>query len=122
MGMANTNQIYARLTGVGVVATTNYAAGIAWEYEINSKTDWFLPSRYELNELCKYARTQITGNTATLCDTSGTIRSGFSTDEYWSSSESAGTNAWFQNFSTGGQNSRPKTYNTLRVRPVRAFG
>jgi hypothetical protein len=51
MGMSNTNHIYARLTTVGGVATTDYAAGIAWAYTNNSKTDWFLPSKNELTQL-----------------------------------------------------------------------
>ena len=125
MGMANTNQIYARVSncgGVGGALTSAYAAGIAWAYYYNSKTDWHLPSKDELNELCKYARTQTTGDTAVICANTGTIRSGFSTATYWSSSESDLFVAWYQNFFTGGQSNYNYKYNTYRVRPVRAFG
>jgi hypothetical protein len=121
MGMANTNQIYARVSNGGAL-TSAYAAGIAWAYDNNSKTDWHLPSKDELNELCKYARTQTTGDTAVICANTGTIRSGFSTATYWSSSESDLFVAWYQNFFTGGQSNYNYKYNTYRVRPVRAFG
>ncbi len=123
MGMANTNQIYARLTTAGGVATSSYAAGVAYAYSNNSKTDWFLPSKAELNELCKYAKTQTTGVTGTDCAETTTMRSGFSTDrEYWSSSEdSVYINAGIsQDFYYA---YRGAVYKTVAwyVRPVRAF-
>ena len=118
-GMPNTEGFAGRLAGYPS-NSTNFAAGVAWAYTNNSKTDWFLPSKNELNELCKYARTQTTGNTATLCDTSGAIRSGFSTDFYWSSSEFGANIAWFQDFASGLQDDDNKSY-TNYVRPVRAF-
>ena len=118
-GMPNTEGFAGRLAGYPS-NSTNFAAGVAWAYTNNSKTDWFLPSKNELNELCKYARTQTTGNTATLCDTSGAIRSGFSTDFYWSSSEYAVNLAWFQDFASGLQDDDNKSYTNF-VRPVRAF-
>jgi len=46
---------------------------------------------------------------------------GFSTDNYWSSSENDANNAWNQNFNNGNQNNNNKN-NTNYVRPVRAFG
>jgi hypothetical protein len=103
-GMANTNQIYARLTTAGSVATANYAAGVAWAYTNNGKTDWHLPSKDELNQL--YLQQAIVGS--------------FSADYYWSSSEYSATLAWRQYFLNGLQNPNLKTL-TLRVRPVRAF-
>jgi hypothetical protein len=120
-GMANTNQIYARLTTAGSVATANYAAGVAWAYTNNGKTDWHLPSMDEQGELCKYARQQTTGNTSVRCAPSGTLRSGFSAATYWSSSEhKTFYQAWQQGFNHGLQSTISKTA-TLRVRPVRAF-
>jgi hypothetical protein len=129
MGMANTNQIYARLTTAGGVSTANYAAGIAWSYENNSKTDWFLPSKDELNELCKYAKTQTTGVTGTVCAVSDPLLTGFAEGPYWSSSETVGydydtwleipKSAWDQNFRYGYQYDRNKNYQMLN-RPVRA--
>ena len=107
-GMANTNQIYARVSnggGAGGASTSAYAAGIAWAYDHNGKTDWHLPSRDEWSQL--YIQKEKVG--------------GFSTDYYWSSSESSATAAWVQNFITGLQNTRPKS-TTNYVRPVRAFG
>jgi hypothetical protein len=86
----------------------------------NNLTDWYLPSKDELNELCKYARTQTTGDTSVLCNNSGTLRSSFSAAVYWSSSEYSATNARYQDFYDGGRSYLPKSY-TTRVRPVRAF-
>jgi len=45
---------------------------------------------------------------------------GFSTDNYWSSSENDDNNAWNQNFNNGNQNNDNKN-NTNYVRPVRGF-
>jgi hypothetical protein len=118
--MANTNQIYARLTTAGSVATADYAAGVAWAYTNNGKTDWHLPSKDELNELCKYAIQQTTGNTSESCVGPRTRRSSFSAAFYWSSSETQALAAWGQDFDAGNQLHLSKAY-PQRVRPVRAF-
>ena len=115
-GRANTNMI----TG----CSTASAASIAKAYNGGGKTDWSLPSKKELNELCKYARTQTTGNTAEICGNSGALRSGFNggpNDRHWSSSEYNETYAWFQKFDLGGSDANLKTNSNLNyVRPVRA--
>jgi GT2 family glycosyltransferase len=127
-GMRNTNRIYARLTTNGGAATGNYAAGIAWAYTNNSKTDWHLPSKDELNQMCKWQRNQSTAaaDQAVVCDSTGalntgTTATGFSATLYWSSSENSLTDAYRQNFSTGVQSSPGKS-NSERVRAARAFG
>jgi hypothetical protein len=51
---------------------------------------------------------------------SGSIRSGFSTVSYWSSSETDDSSAWYQYFNLGFQYNYYKG-NALYVRPVRAF-
>ena len=48
------------------------------------------------------------------------IVGGFTTNNYWSSSEYDSTNAWNQNFNNGNQNSNNKN-NTNYVRAVRDF-
>ena len=105
MGMANTNQVHARLTTAGGAATNTYAAGIAFDFPNNGKTDWHLPSKDELNEL--YTQRAKVG--------------GFSAGWYWSSSESWTSFAWAQRFSDGTQGESTKN-STFNVRPVRAFG
>jgi hypothetical protein len=116
-------------TGIGSgMANTTTAANtcasgaiqVAAEYVNNGKTDWHLPSRDEFNELCKYAWSQATGDTSVDCYYSGSLRSGFSADYYWSSSEASATSAWVQIFGAGIQNYTNKTF-ASRVRPVRAF-
>ena len=105
-GMANTNAIYDRFNSAGdAVATNTYAAGIAWAYENNLKTDWHLPSKDESNQL--YINRLAVG--------------GFSTGAYWTSSELAADNAWNQYFSSDFQGYGGK-HPTNAVRPVRAFG
>jgi hypothetical protein len=52
MGMSNTNQIYSRLTTVGGSAPSSYAAGIAWAYSNNGKTDWHMPSKVRIALQC----------------------------------------------------------------------
>jgi hypothetical protein len=102
-------------------ANCSYGAGVeAKKYNGGGKNDWFLPSKNELNELCKYVRNQPTGNTNLTCKASGTLREGFEGYYYWSSSESDGFYAWFQLFVDGKLDNYKKSY-TYHVRPVRAF-
>jgi hypothetical protein len=121
-GRAATALIVAR-HNAGSVAKTAYPAGIADTYTTATASDWFLPSKDELNAVCKYARD--TGQEAGASDvcTGGTLRTGvggFAAEGYWSSTEDAAANAWFHNFDTGFQYGYPKASN-FYVRPVRAF-
>ncbi|MGA1389425.1 MAG: pentapeptide repeat-containing protein, partial [Ilumatobacteraceae bacterium] len=87
---------------------------------VGGKTDWFLPSKDELNYVCRYAR-QLSESTE-VCS-GGTLRAGFVGASYWSSSEYNATTAWYQNFSNGGQ-ARVDGYKqtSVYVRVVRFFG
>ena len=128
-GMANTNQIYARLTTAGAAPTANYAAGIAWAYSNNGKADWHLPSSYELNQMCKWFRgvawtsdtfvcTGGTSNSATY----GANTSGLTDEGYHSSSEELVNGSRFQTFNIGGWQSTGFKVGLNHVRPIRAFG
>jgi hypothetical protein len=99
-GAANTTNI---ITQNGAGGT--YAAGLAGEYTSGIYSDWYLPSRDELNQL--YVNHAAIG--------------GF--DEsvmYWSSSEDDADRAWYEWFGIGARNSTLKD-NTFRVRAVRSF-
>ena len=120
-GKANTDKILTICTTDGI------AADVANKYSTTNTVDapgaagqWFLPSKDELNELCKYARTQTTGTSTVRCDSSEALRNGFAADFYWSSSEDYEYRAWYQVFYNGYQyyNGRLTNY---YVRPVRAF-
>ena len=96
-GMANT-------TTADTTCTTG-AIQIAADYTNNSKSDWYLPSKDELNQL--YIQRATVG--------------GFPPSTYWSSSERNALIAWTQNFASGIQYDEFKDV-TFYVRPVRAFG
>ena len=96
------------------------AASIAKAYNGGGKTDWSLPSKNELNELCKYARNTGQAVGAIIRCEKGSIRSGFAADFYWSSSEDGANTAWGQSFGDGFQLDGSKGA-TIYVRPVRAF-
>jgi len=118
-GRAATAAIIAR-HNAGTVPKASYAAGVADAYTTATASDWFLPSKDELNEVCKYARN--TGQAAgagTVCS-GGQFQGGFSTDGYWSSSELDATIAWGEVFDGGGSAFAPKV-EPVHVRPVRAF-
>jgi hypothetical protein len=102
-GMENTNSIYSRLTTAGSGGTWSYAAGIAWDFTQNGKSDWFLPSRDELAELYR-ERSRV---------------GGFEAASYWSSSEISANQAYFHNFLQGNGDYYIKS-STYRMRPVRA--
>jgi hypothetical protein len=99
-----------------VGACSSGAGNSARAYEGNGLTDWFLPSKNELNAMFNY-KDQITDATY-----------GFVSFDYWSSSQTDGANpdsgptvAWSQNLDSGNQDLYDYESDKLRVRPVRAF-
>jgi hypothetical protein len=108
-GAANTTAIIAAQGAT----ETNYAAGLARAYTGGGFTDWFLPSKDELNLM--YINKAAINTTITA--NGGAI---FTTNFYWSSTEYNFGNAWRQDFDNGGQNDDTKN-DTYDVRAVRAF-
>ena len=98
-GSANTDKIIAQ-NGADIT----YAAGLARSYTGGGYSDWFLPSKDELNQM--YVQRVAIG--------------GFVSNNYWSSSEYLGSLVWYQNFTNAGQLYYYK-FSTYYVRPVRAF-
>lgn len=99
-GAVNTAKILA------VHGTAAHAASLCANYKGGGKTDWYLPSKKELNLLYTNLKKKGLGL--------------FANQEYWSSSESEEAYAWYQGFADGAVDSNTKT-NQLRVRAVRAF-
>lgn len=116
------------------------AALVAASYRGGGMSDWFLPSRDELNELCKYAHRQTTGSATVMCiadkpvadrdwRAASKLRPGFNRDYYWSSSEAENVDfgyiagaAWAKTF----DNDEPFRFDIPKntrfvVRPIRAF-
>ena len=113
-GHANTTAIILQNSTAGKAATVSRA------YQGGGKTDWFLPSQLELNQLCRYAWNLTVNNALETCTGgSGTIRTGFSLIDYWSSSEYDASLARYHYFTSGGQANYAKSL-VLYVRPVRA--
>ena len=121
MGRAATAAIVAR-HDAGAVAEIDYAAGVADAYTTATASDWFLPSRDELNEVCKYARNtgQAAGASTECTGGSAPTLRGFASVGYWSSSEGVANGAWGQYFGLGNQSLYNKAFG-YSVRPVRAF-
>jgi hypothetical protein len=104
----------------GSVSKSSYAAGIADSYSTSSASDWWLPSRDELNELCKFARNTGQAVGASTECRGGSVRPGFA-DGYYSSSEASAGLAYTQDFSSfGNQNYGAKTQSAA-VRAIRGF-
>ena len=89
-----------------------YASQLCQDLNLGGKTDWYLPSKYELNLMHENIGR---GNALGL----GNI-GGFANSYYWSSTENDDGNAWGQDFSSGFQSGSNKG-STVRVRAVRAF-
>jgi hypothetical protein len=86
----------------GNVAASS-AAVAARAYRGGSKSDWYLPSKDELNELI---RNRVVADAL---------------DGYWSSSEGAADGAWDQGPNGNQGLARPGKQQTTPVRPIRAF-
>ena len=102
--------------------TAGKAATIARAFQGGGKTDWFLPSKDELNALCKWA---FNDSVNVICNDNRAggltlTNGGFTDGVYWSSSERDAGLAWGQYFDFGSQNYGSKTGHRY-VRPVRAF-
>jgi len=100
-GLSNTNKIIA---SQGEPAIT-YAAGLARAYTGGGYTDWYLPSKDELEKL--------QSNKGTIGD--------FYNFYYWSSSEVDESKAWFQFFWNGRQYQNVKGELRPLVRAIRSF-
>jgi hypothetical protein len=89
-------------------------------YELNGYSDWFLPSKDELNMM--YHELADTDNNYTNSGVGDAGNpGGFASSYYWSSSQYSGSGlAWNQYFDGGSQFGNVK-YGTFRVRAVRAF-
>ncbi len=97
-GQANTTAI-VKAQGAG-----SYAAKLCDDLVLGGYSDWYLPSKDELNQL--YLNQAVVG--------------GFASNNYWSSSEYDYSYAWGQSFGGGYQGNGNKNY-ALAVRAVRAF-
>ncbi len=86
-------------------STAGIAARLCGDYSNDSYSDWYLPSKDELNKL--YLNQALIG--------------GFASDWYWSSSEFHYYYAWIQYFANGNQDNLGDKSWTNRVRAVRAF-
>lgn len=102
-GYQNTIDILKGCTTEGI------AAKLCYDLELNGYSDWYLPSRDELNKL--YINKSTIG--------------GFIPDDYWSSSEYNQISVWSQSFSNGSFSiiSKYDTYDhyATYVRAIRSF-
>ena len=126
-GYQNTKAMF----DVGNDNTAVSAGALAYAYTVTVSgvvyDDWYLPSKDELNQMCKWQR-GITGealtNLTTVC-TGGVINSGVGAQGfgsgYWTSTEVNDFTVWNQNFENGGQRNNTAKQEGGRVRPIRAF-
>jgi hypothetical protein len=96
-GNANTNSI------VSIQGSGNYAGKLCADLVIGGYSDWYLPSKDELDEM--YNNKDLIG--------------GFAYEFYWSSTQDDINYSWGQDFGSGFQDSS-RSY-TWRVRAVRTF-
>jgi len=95
----------------GACASCN-AAELCLFLTLGGYSDWYLPSKYELNLMYQNIGQ---GNALGLGNVGGFA------GNYWSSTEYHNASAWFQYFSSGGQDYDGKDNLTYYVRAVRAF-
>ena len=112
-GNQNTIDIEAGCT------TTGIAADICANLTLGGYSDWFLPSKDELNLMwTNLADSDGDGVNNGVTDPNNL--GGFAVNYYWSSTEADYNNAWRQSFYYGSQNYNNKNYGSS-VRAVRAF-
>lgn len=97
-GLANTKKI------INKQGSGTYAAKVCRNYHGGGFTDWYLPSKDELNQMYKQ-KSKI---------------GGFEATNYWSSTESNTNNAYDQEFGGGFKFTDDKSF-TVHVRAIRSF-
>jgi len=97
-GQLNTDEI------IDDCSAQNIAARLCDDLVLNGYSDWFLPSKDELNKI--YLNQAVIG--------------GFYSGDYWTSSEVNDQIAWVQSFVNGYQSTNFKAYTSI-VRAVRTF-
>jgi hypothetical protein len=107
-------------------ACTTGAGQSAADYVGGGKSDWFLPSKDELNAMCTYSRTWTGTPSTAQCTGTQNVEFrdgpyGFTTinDFFWSSSQIASNGVWFQRFVNGARTTEKEP--AKRVRPIRSF-
>ncbi len=114
-GPANTSAIL-----LACQSTTN-AAGVVDAYTKNGYSDWFLPSKDELNALCKWVHND---NVNTVCNSNRAfdpiVNGRIIINSYWSSTQSNATDAYNLYFQQGDLGTYGKA-NVNFVRPFRRF-
>lgn len=98
-GNSNTNTI------VNVYGSGTYAAKLCFDLVLNDYSDWYLPSRNEMSKM-------ILNKNAI---------GGFSSANYWSSSEFDSLNAYYSNFTSNNSNLLGAKNTVANVRAVRSF-
>ncbi len=113
-------------TWLGQSASAGYAPTVARAYQGGGLTDWHLPSKHELNQMCRDVWGLVLDNTDITCSgMTGTIRVGFLSDGsfYGSSTEYQANGNHALRFSDGiWANNAKSSAGAVVVRPVRAFG
>jgi hypothetical protein len=100
---------------------TAHAAEYCDELVVNGYSDWFLPSKDELQAIWwNLISDHSSANSGRGQPYSGSV-GGFTTNNYWSSSEFNATISNIQNFNNGSQTGGTKDITTWAVRAVRAF-
>jgi hypothetical protein len=98
-GNSNTNTI------VNVYGSGSYSAKLCFDLVLNGYSDWYLPSKEEMAKM-------ILNKNAI---------GGFSSANYWSSSEYDSLNAYYSNFTSGSANLISSKNSVANVRAVRSF-
>jgi hypothetical protein len=98
-GNSNTNTI------VNVYGNGTYAAKLCYDLVLNGYSDWYLPSKNEMSKM-------ILNKNAI---------GGFSSANYWSSTEFDSLNAYYSNFTSNNSNLTGSKNSVANVRAVRSF-
>ncbi|MDR2510215.1 MAG: DUF1566 domain-containing protein, partial [Spirochaetaceae bacterium] len=114
-GIKNTEMLLAALpqpetdpeTGEITKEVPLFAATACDNFELNGFSDWFLPSREELDLAYRIIAEKGNGN--------------FSDTSYWTSSQSTATTAWYQRFFDGRIYYNGRKAELFLVRPFRVF-
>ena len=105
-GSQNTNDIINGCNDPGTIGTGSIAARYCGDLVLGGYSDWYLPSKDELNQL--YINRVAIGDFANLY-------------YHWSSTQSSNDFAWAQSFNNGSQGTYSKSNENINVRAVRSF-